>query len=109
MGNGTHEKGLKDEGLGFGLDSSPRAAFAHTLQNCETTIDLIKVCLLSLELSYSLTGEFCELLRVELGHLGGESHLSEHSLHVGLVDQGGEPTVNVLEGLPKQLNVIVKL
>ena len=73
-------------------------------QNCETTIDLIKVCLLRLELSYSLTGEFCELLRVELGHLGGESHLSEHSLHVGLVDQGGEPTVHVLEGLPKQFN-----
>ena len=54
----------------------------------------------------SLTREICELLGVELGHLGGKSHLSEHSLHVGLVDQGSEPTVHVLEGLPKNLIVL---
>ncbi len=48
----------------------------------------------------STTWELGELLGVELSHLCAEDNLSDDSLHVGLVDDGGEPTGHVHVRLP---------
>ena len=45
--------------------------------------------------------ELGELLGVELGHLFAEGHRAENLLELRLVDEGGEPAVDVAVRLPE--------
>merc|ERR1739844_773914 len=57
--------------------------------------------LLLLGLLVALPGELGKLLGVKLSHLGAESHLTQHSLGVGLIDNSGEPSGHIDEWLPE--------
>merc|ERR1711936_246956 len=52
-------------------------------------------------LSVTLAGELSKLLGVKLCHFGTQGHLSQDSLHIGLIDNSGEPSGHVDEGLPE--------
>merc|ERR1711971_1102778 len=63
-------------------------------------LGLLLLLLVSL-LVVALPGELGKLLGVKLGHLGAESHLTQHSLSVGLIDNSGEPSRHIDEWLPE--------
>ncbi len=47
--------------------------------------------------------ELCKLLCVELCHLLAEGDCADDLLHLRLVDDGGEPAVDVAERLPENV------